>query len=360
MGWYGPQGDCGCCGDDPPPGGCTILSDSFDRDDSTDIGTDWDEVEGDWSISSNRLVVSGSGIAATIAQRNIDSNYVVMALLVGGSRLIFDYVDEDNWHALQYNYTSDSSASITVVKCTAGSVSTINTTSFNPSTKTGVPYDEIGIRGCVLGDRVVVNYGTSVAGNSYVVAITPHGGLGAGVGSTGTAAEIDDFAFSYYVDHGDDCPYCLVNCATCAESGVTLPEYIVDLSGFSFANDECDRCVEITGEYAVQYFSDCTWRYNEEGFCYLGEGCNPAALAIVLSLANFSGECYLVVTVRLNAIVNPDNPCVSASFTSRYEKRIPNTSSYDMVALNETLSLISDTQTGCVGSFPATIAVRSP
>src|SRR5690606_41656943 len=57
---YGPQGDCGCCEDEG--GGCTILADNFNRDDSTDIGPEWDEVEGDWSINSNRLVVSGSGI----------------------------------------------------------------------------------------------------------------------------------------------------------------------------------------------------------------------------------------------------------------------------------------------------------
>jgi len=42
------------------PTGCVILDDTFDRSDSTDLGSDWDEKSGNWSIDSNTLKEAGT------------------------------------------------------------------------------------------------------------------------------------------------------------------------------------------------------------------------------------------------------------------------------------------------------------
>ena len=58
---------------------CTILSDSFTRPDSTNVGCSYTESAGDWSISSNTLVVSSSTAILTVETKHPDaipSHYV--------------------------------------------------------------------------------------------------------------------------------------------------------------------------------------------------------------------------------------------------------------------------------------------
>jgi hypothetical protein len=43
--------------------GCEIGEDTFDRSDSTNIGTDWTELSGEWEIDTNRLHCTADGIA---------------------------------------------------------------------------------------------------------------------------------------------------------------------------------------------------------------------------------------------------------------------------------------------------------
>lgn len=47
-----------CC-----PKGCAIGEDAFNRTDSTDLGSDWDEVSGSWEIADNELHCTSDGIA---------------------------------------------------------------------------------------------------------------------------------------------------------------------------------------------------------------------------------------------------------------------------------------------------------
>src|SRR5678815_3898885 len=50
---------CGNCGCEPPgPPSCPCFTDDFNRADSTNLGSDWTETSGSWSISSNRLTLS--------------------------------------------------------------------------------------------------------------------------------------------------------------------------------------------------------------------------------------------------------------------------------------------------------------
>lgn len=48
-----------CCG-------CSTYADTFDRSNSTDIGDDWDESSGDWSILDHELREAGSNGATAV------------------------------------------------------------------------------------------------------------------------------------------------------------------------------------------------------------------------------------------------------------------------------------------------------
>lgn len=67
---------CPCC--DPPT--CAILSDDFNRADSTNIGSNWTETSGDWSINANKLKCNGAGrvtATATAPDANIACSVTV-------------------------------------------------------------------------------------------------------------------------------------------------------------------------------------------------------------------------------------------------------------------------------------------
>jgi hypothetical protein len=49
---------------------CWTIADDFDRDDSTDIGAEWDECDGDWEISGNCLQANEKGIALWLRYPN--------------------------------------------------------------------------------------------------------------------------------------------------------------------------------------------------------------------------------------------------------------------------------------------------
>ena len=63
-----------CCG-------CEYFADNFNRDDETDIGADWTEVAGDWSIASNKLAISSANaIADCLATGGTNGRIVVVTV----------------------------------------------------------------------------------------------------------------------------------------------------------------------------------------------------------------------------------------------------------------------------------------
>lgn len=348
---------CQCCHQFP---GCTIAEDDFDRADSTDLGSDWEEVAGDWSISGNQATAAATDglLMATAARDAHFAHYVVQGSLSDSGRLVFDYQDANNWHALEY---LKSIGRVYLYKCEAGSVTYQQSIMLVNS-----PPTSITIRACVKGSSLIVNYGSSAA----IATFTPFGGSRAGLGCASGSVTVDDFLFSY--DRIDDpaCPFCNANCTECANNSQTLTEYVVDLANFTFTSDngptDCARCEEISGEYTAQAVSTaCVWQYVEASYC--GSGCTDpdclprADLLITLKLIQLGvGDCRLEVQVKLqvSAALNCDTATCDV-FTALYQKDTSG-ATFDMLNLNQTLNLISSTQTNCIGSFPATIAVRTP
>ena len=340
--------------------GCTIVQDSFERADSTDVGSEWLEVAGDWSISGNAVTVTATDglLIAAATRATYFAHYLVDATLSDGGRLVFDYLDADNWYALQY---LKGIGRVYLYQCSGGMVSfqdSLLTISSQPAS--------ISLRVCVNGSTLIVNRGT----NAIVRTFTPFGGNRAGVGCASGSVTIDDFLFSY--DRSDDptCPFCNANCTTCADNSQTLTEYLVDLANFTFTSNQgsndCARCEAISGEFTVAATpTGCLWQYVEQDFC--GSGCTDpdclplADLVITLKLIPLgSGDCRLEVRISLsiNSAPNCDTATCDA-FVALYELDTSG-ASFDMLNLDATLNLISSTQTNCAGTFPATISVRTP
>jgi hypothetical protein len=94
----------GCCPN------CLIFTDNFNRE--TGLGCQWDTRQGSWSIAQNRLEQSGSAGAIALAhRRSTGLGFVVIADtpdVPDGSkyRLIANYVDDNNYHFAEYEFTS--------------------------------------------------------------------------------------------------------------------------------------------------------------------------------------------------------------------------------------------------------------
>lgn len=90
-GWYGPTGNCGCCGEEPT---CEVFTDNFDRADG-DPGSNWDGA--DWSISSGSLCCSTDGAECECQVTHPDTFVYVSAAYSGASNDIFYlYTDAGN------------------------------------------------------------------------------------------------------------------------------------------------------------------------------------------------------------------------------------------------------------------------
>lgn len=97
---------CACCG-------CPLFSDTFVRSDSTDLGSSWTEVSGDWSISSNMLTTSSTN-ALVIASQDVGPESGIVSVTLNSkvatrriAKIIGAYVDSDNYIFGELDFTRD-------------------------------------------------------------------------------------------------------------------------------------------------------------------------------------------------------------------------------------------------------------
>lgn len=90
---------CGCC--------CTILSDTFARDDSTDVGGQWVEEAGAWAIVGNTLeATAASGVLKAADPHSEPYLRIEVQMRADTSgdigRIILDYVDSNNYKIAEF------------------------------------------------------------------------------------------------------------------------------------------------------------------------------------------------------------------------------------------------------------------
>lgn len=111
---------------------CTIFEDTFDRTDSSDVGCEWDEIVGNWSIVSNALSVSTANAILTTEQTHPDGrlSYGLAVVMRMGTvdyaaRLLINYVDTNNYWYGEVNFMAGTDSAIVSIGKVEGGVTTV-------------------------------------------------------------------------------------------------------------------------------------------------------------------------------------------------------------------------------------------
>jgi len=247
--------DCPCT----PVDTCTIFTDAFNRSDSTSLGSDWSETNGDWSIASNKLTLASpaDGKIALYAGAALGSR--VTASISGGSNgdkpgLIIGYTDANNYDAVYLHFHSsapqiirrkrvagvDADFTLSFAGLTPGSTHTLmvdyDTTTFGSIEPKLLVY--------VDGD-VAYTCDSTILGCDTVSSSASWGAACAGGSGTMTW---DDFSVGYNYNDNTSCPV-RSQCGCCPPSSVT--EWEINISGFTNAGVGCTSCTALNGVYTI-------------------------------------------------------------------------------------------------------------
>lgn len=363
MGWYGPQGDCGCCEGDPP-GGCVILDDDFDRADTSDMGSEWSEESGDWEIVGNSAKTpSSTGMLISTASRGaLIDNYVVEANLKPGTRMIFDWVDEDNYHYA--SHVTPSSVNQVLIRKVEGGVDT-NVRAYGFGGPLGSVF--LRCRVCVRGDSYFLNVFNSL--NILLTAdgraLSPLSGLKAGLETESTGGEASHFFYTLGADSGtavQGCNTCIAMCSTaCCTEGSLPTELVLDIGGVSLSDDKCTGCSSVGGEYNLVNSSSCVWGYFEPDVeCTTSSPPCFTAGNVEIRL-QLTSDCLWTANIEIGDRYRGSDPeCGGGSRDLIiYQAEMPDPVDCEDFELSlDRVSVLSEDN--CPGTWPATITLRTP
>lgn len=317
---------------------CAILfTDTFTRANSTNLGSDWDEVAGDWSISSNTLTTSDDN-AVALHSTTYDSTiagwgfYGIVSLpyptplseasFTNKVRIIFGYIDADNYHYVEFDYTWNSiiTAGVTSIYSRVAAAETLlaktdwTAGGLGPSSGFAPPTefylclnDEIvtlyigydGLGGAPTSDLMTIDYTPGATATKFGFG-TGSTVRSTGVGSFDSVNIITNRDFDDGLDTADQtiCR-CSRQCAReCDDGAPYREEYSIDIDSFSCGEGVYDPTA-ISGTYVLspksiyvrtsiyyQRFDSCEWSYLESG--------SPI---ILMELTLVSGVWTLVITL---------------------------------------------------------------
>lgn len=198
--------DC-CCGDDCTP----VFEDTFERDDSTSLGSDWTEpeVSGDWEIDTNQLTVASSGAIVTSTQsRNTPFVFDVTATpdTDARPRAIVDYTDASNYIFVEVHYTTVFKT-IFLYEKAAGVDTLLAYSGHIADTETSYT-----IRVCVKEDEVVAKIIGISESEIWVETTVTSDTIGVGAGNA-NEPKFDSVLLTPHADEDSDCPSCDTNCS---------------------------------------------------------------------------------------------------------------------------------------------------
>jgi hypothetical protein len=356
---------------------CRVLNDDFDRDNSTDLGNNWTEASGDWSILSNGLknAASSGGIALCDSPHPMGECEVVARVTwTGGSLaaeggLVTNYVDANNYsYAVITRKAPGVGDTLEIYNVVGGAAATLEAGPLDiddPATPT--------LTVCHANNILTAEV------NGYRLSAQVDGtGDQVGVWSEPAGAQsntFDNFTFwRHQNEHLKRCPECkhVTEDACCTESE---DFYVVDLGAGGLTDTiytACSFCDDIAGEFLVERApsggNDCIWEYsgnltqcdcdNSDEDC--DEPGYPGTVDIDIEVTRYvSGDgCKWRVTVAAtwNCSPNGIDPCGGPSAT--YHSAEVTTDDQDDLPVTLTLSASSTTR--CGGAWPATIIVETP
>lgn len=247
---------------------CLILEDLFDRANSDSLGGSWVEIGGSWSIAGNACVEStGSGIIRTSKSHphGAMSSYFTLSLTnihYGEKRrLLFHYLDDDNYNYVEHYYFNDSGTGKTTI--TFGNVSGGVDESLASNTKANDDPEgyDTNLRVCLNYDGIYFGSGADVPSYEvYYCDVPDPGGRRAGLANASGSAlsvEFDSFHWEQHELTLDGCPACECNCDGYCVGDLTLTFVVVGTS-------DCD-CAMLDGLEADSTGSplgEAIWQFN--------------------------------------------------------------------------------------------------
>lgn len=270
-GWYGPRGACGCCES------CDIFSDDFNRADSSDLGADWDEVSGSWSITSNTLRTSSTNAVAVSSASTGTSTLYLKALVKGDTssdcvRLVFAYENSSNyWFAELF---LGAAKAVRIGQVVAGfptilqSTSPI-TTSLNTFYRFSVCVSQTNIVHAVVYD----SSGSGFIGQVQHASSTslPVGLVGVGTGSPVNNVEFDDFELRVV---SEDCEQCTGYCTACVDPIGMPPAWDITMPSLPSGGCNTAQCTAVGATWRAEFyfggssgFQRCQYRAPLDAVC---------------------------------------------------------------------------------------------
>lgn len=337
-----------CCGGTV----CEILVDNFNRADSTNLGSDWTETSGSWSIASNQL--SGNGLCLTVPER-ADSSvyYTVSAYIQWLGRLYFDADGAGNYHYIE-NGRSGTFLSFGNQSGVIADYTLVNTST------------DRDIKVCVDGSTLYINYYDNSFTNLKVRTFTPNDGLKAGLGSAFSRV-YDNFEYKVHTAGCSECTGEEAECSSGCCSEQPPADIVIDLGTSFLSNSGCSTCTGIAGEYTLSAIGDCIWYYEEAMSCTMCNG-NDGPTCIGDSLLRMTltlGVCAWELRIEYGddfGITNPD--CgTGGDIGCRTDEAI-----YKLTMSNPTnCATLDDSMTkfstsgsnACTGTWPTTIGIAA-
>lgn len=233
MGWKKNNPGDPCCVN------CVILEDTFDRADSTSLGSDWDERSGDWNITSNtaRCSSANSLMVSTVAHPDSSSDMLVKVNVQGTAfndvaRAVVAYTDDNNYLFGQVSFAT-TNVKVRLGKVVAGVSSFITSEETVSSGITSGYNTTVQLKVCYFGTRLGLNLLVdSILRANHGATVTATGtGAGIALGAQTGSTKFETFEWERHSDDDrPNCDFCTEPCVYCTD-GTTPYAVQVEFTG---------------------------------------------------------------------------------------------------------------------------------
>lgn len=337
---------------------CSIFTDDFNRADDTDLGADWSEVSGSWSITSNTLRTTSTSAVCVHDTGEGSARLRASVSLRGGTgdflRVIFGYVDSSNYWFAEVKIGTSSAGRLDIYQRSSGT----NTLKVSRTTISIAADTWHSCSVCYTTDGVISAALYPGGGGLHTVAfpasLSTEDIVGVGTGSTASSSvQFDDFTASRV---GDNCPECPSPCLGCTDDegppawDITLP---------TLTDDACSKCdTDYSGQtFRVYYCYNCAWERVLDS-CSMG-GAFPSLNTVILRLFIDSGiRVGLFRSSAVSSII--PQPCgvrAASINVSEISTVWHITSSFDCAGSNSLPKTIDDSGSPCTSPSGDCIAV---
>lgn len=349
--------------------GCTIFGDEFIRADSTNLGCEWTEVSGDWSIASSSVVPVVGVLRCNRWHPDRTTHHRVQIVASssgnnGRPRAIVNYLDANNYLFGEVQIGS-TSGTLRLYRRAAGTNTLVATATVSANWTSSLTMVV-----CFNGTSLVLTATTS-SGHTRSIGAVVTGftdGIYAGIGCDNVSGtlRINSFLFERHRDaQNPTCGECSPDCSSCCDPTDQPPMRLKITVGPGLTNRNCSYCELVEGEYLLDYFpsgNPCRWRYRSGPVCTITTGpcvaypsLTTPVFDIMVTIVNDGfGTCYWVAQFQLGLLSSPDFVCLNAK--ASYQLEIDG----DCQAFPVTLPRVNNEVIHmCFGAWPLEVSIES-